>query len=115
MMSPASVRAQLFKISKESAEDFQATLTRYAIERFLYRLSASDQRSFFILKGAMLFVVWQGNLHRPTKDLDLLGFGSPSLDDVARRIREIASCPVDDGISKVVKYSRDYSIDALAS
>jgi hypothetical protein len=77
MNSPASIRARLLNVSKQSGEDFQAILTRYAIERFLYRLGASEQRESFILKGAMLFVAWQGNLHRPTKDLDLLGFGSP--------------------------------------
>ena len=46
----------------------------------------------------MLFVAWLGNLHRPTKDVDLLGFGACSLEDVARRLREIAQAPGDDGI-----------------
>lgn len=99
MNSPASIRARLLNVSKQSGEDFQAILTRYAIERFLYRLGASEQRDSFILKGAMLFVAWHGNLHRPTKDLDLLGFGSPSVEDVAQRIREIARIPGDDGIA----------------
>ncbi len=99
MNSPASIRARLLNVSKQAGEDFQAILTRYAIERFLYRLGASEQRESFILKGAMLFVTWQGILHRPTKDLDLLGFGSSSVEDVARRIREIARIPADDGIS----------------
>ena len=99
MNSPASIRARLLNVSKQSGEDYQAILTRYAIERFLYRLGASEQRESFILKGAMLFVAWQGNLHRPTKDLDLLGFGSSSVEDVARHIREIAAMPGDDGIA----------------
>lgn len=98
MNSPASVRARLLNVSKQTGEDFQAILTRYAIERFLYRLGVSDQRNTFVLKGAMLFVAWQGNLHRPTKDLDLLGFGTASTEDVARRVREIAGVPGDDGI-----------------
>ena len=99
MNSPASIRARLLNVSKQAGEDFQAILTRYAIERFLYRLGASEQRESFILKGAMLFVAWQGNLHRRTKDLDLLGFGSSSVEDVARRIREIAATSGDDGIA----------------
>lgn len=98
MNSPASIRACLLNVSKNSGEDFQAVLTRYAIERFLYRLGASDERDSFILKGAMLFIAWQGNLHRPTKDLDLLGFGQASPEDVSRRIREIVELPGDDGI-----------------
>ena len=99
MNSPASIRARLLNVSKQSGEDFQAILTRYAIERFLFRLGASGQRDAFVLKGAMLFVAWQGSLHRPTKDLDLLGFGSPSVEDVAQRIREIARMPGTDGMS----------------
>lgn len=98
MNSAPSVRARLLNLSKQTGEDFQALLNRYAIERFLYRLGASDRPDEFILKGAMLFVVWQGNLHRPTKDLDLLGFGDPSPGAVAERIRAVVSLPADDGI-----------------
>jgi predicted nucleotidyltransferase component of viral defense system len=98
MNSAASVRARLLNLSKQTGEDFQALLNRYAIERFLYRLGASDQSDEFILKGAMLFVVWQGNLHRPTKDLDLLGFGDSTPEAVADRIRAVVRIPSDDGI-----------------
>lgn len=66
---------------------------------FLYRIGASEQRDSFILKGAMLFIAWQGHLHRPTKDVDLLAFGSPSMKDVATRIRLIVSVAADDGIA----------------
>ncbi len=98
MNSAAWVRARLLNLSKQTGEDFQALLNRYAIERFLYRLGASDQSDEFILKGAMLFVAWQGNLHRPTKDLDLLGFGDPSPEAVAERIRAVVTIPANDGI-----------------
>lgn len=98
MNSAASVRARLLNLSKQTGEDFQALLNRYAIERFLYRLGASDQSDDFVLKGAMLFVAWQGNLHRPTKDLDLLGFGDATPEAVAERIRAVVSIPADDGI-----------------
>lgn len=46
----------------------------------------------------MLFVAWGGRPHRPTKDLDPLGFGEPGQADVARRIAEIDSLPGEDGI-----------------
>lgn len=45
-------------------------LSRYARERLLYRLSVSDHREQFILKGALLFSYWTGAPHRPTRDLD---------------------------------------------
>jgi predicted nucleotidyltransferase component of viral defense system len=98
MSTAASVRARLLNLCKQTGDDFQSILTRYAIERFLYRLGISDQADQFILKGAMLFVAWQGNLHRPTKDLDLLGFGNPLPSAVSPRIKSIVSVTTDDGI-----------------
>jgi hypothetical protein len=62
-------------------------LPRWIIERFLYRLAGSKHKDSFVLKGAMLFESWGSKVYRPTKDLDLLGFGSANV--VADRIREI--------------------------
>lgn len=62
----------------EPGEDFQLLLTRYANERFLYRLAQSPHSGQFVLKGAALFTVWTGAPHRATRDLDLLGSGDPS-------------------------------------
>jgi hypothetical protein len=50
-------------------------LGRFAVERFLYRLSKSRHAERFVLKGAMLMLVWLGETLRPTRDLDLLGSG----------------------------------------
>jgi hypothetical protein len=93
-----SHRAKLLTLARDRSEDFQFLLGRWLIERFLYRLAGCGQRSSFVLKGAMLFLAWEGRLHRPTKDLDLLGFGSPDVDDVTHRIRDICAVPADDGI-----------------
>jgi len=67
-----SIRQRLFNRSRERGEDFQYVLMRYALERLLYRLSISDYREQFILKGASLFIVWGGSHYRPTKDADFL-------------------------------------------
>jgi hypothetical protein len=75
----ASARQRLLNLSRSSGTDFNQLLIRYAIERFLYRLGLSSHRDAFILKGAMLFAVWEGSPHRPTQDLDLLGFGDRSI------------------------------------
>ena len=98
MNTAASIRARLLNASKKSGEAFQSLLVRYAVERFLYRLGKSSHQNSFVLKGAMLFVAWGGRPHRPTKDLDLLGFGDPGQADVARRIAEIAAGTYEDGI-----------------
>ena len=73
----ASVRHRLMDLSRARSEDFQFVLTRYSLERLLYRLSISEYASHFILKGAMLFQLWTRQIHRATRDLDLLGSGSP--------------------------------------
>jgi predicted nucleotidyltransferase component of viral defense system len=74
-------------------------LGRYAIERFLYRLGQSPYRDKFALKGATLFTLWTGHTHRPTKDLDLLGWGSSStIDQAEATIRAICEIQNDDGI-----------------
>ena len=95
----ASVRARLLHRARIENTDFQMLLTRYALERLLYRLSISDQRERFVLKGAMIFAIWQDDLFRPTRDLDLLGHGDPDPATVADSIRSICSVQVpDDGV-----------------
>lgn len=94
----ASVRARLLVIAKEEGSDFNQVLVRYALERFLYRLSRSEFANSFLLKGAMLFNLWYGMPHRATRDIDLLGFGDSKLETIAETFREIAAIVVDDGI-----------------
>lgn len=75
----ASVRARLLKRARTEQSDFQLLLTRYVLERLLYRLSVSKYRDRFILKGALLVSVWAGDRFLPTRDLDLLGYAWLSL------------------------------------
>ena len=95
----ASVRQRLLNLRQTTGEDYNALLTQYGIERFLYRLSKSSLAGQFILKGAMLFRAWSGALHRPTKDLDLLGYGESTPSAVADAVRKvIATSVADDGL-----------------
>jgi hypothetical protein len=73
----ASIRQRLLNHAKAHGDDYQRILTRYAIERLLFRLSQTEAREGYILKGAMLFVTWPEQVFRPTGDLDLLGHGDP--------------------------------------
>lgn len=68
----ASIRQRLMNLARENGEAFDFVLARYGIERFLYRLSISKNADCFVLKGSMLFHVWNRKMHRPTRDLDLL-------------------------------------------
>lgn len=91
---PASIRARLSALSIERREDFQLVLQRYAAERLLYRLGESRYRDRFVLKGAMLFVLWGQDAYRPTRDLDLLGYGPADPESIADCFREICTVPV---------------------
>jgi predicted nucleotidyltransferase component of viral defense system len=95
----ASVRARLLRLARERGEDFQLVLTRYANERLLFRLAASERGKRFVLKGAALFTLWTGKSHRATRDLDLLGFGDPGEDHVREVFAEVLTLEVaDDGV-----------------
>jgi len=94
----ASIHARLLNRAKARGEDFNLILTRYAIERFLYRLSLVPAREAYWLKGAMLFDLWFDVPHRPTRDADFLGFGPVDTEALASTIREICGVAVDDGM-----------------
>ncbi len=64
----------------------------------LYRLSVSKHAPSFLLKGALLSMLWYDMPLRPTRDADLLWFGSDNIDSVAAAFREVCAIEVDDGI-----------------
>jgi predicted nucleotidyltransferase component of viral defense system len=94
----ASVRARLKRYADEAGQDFNLTLTRYGLERLLYRLSVSAHAESFLLKGALLFSLWYDTPHRPTRDVDLLGFGADDVASVVAVFEAIARVAVDDGM-----------------
>ena len=95
----ASVRARLTRRASERKENVQLALTRYAIERLLYRLSVSAYSGQFVLKGAMLFSLWAPTPYRATGDLDLLGYGDAAPERIATTFQEICSIDfADDGV-----------------
>jgi predicted nucleotidyltransferase component of viral defense system len=97
---PASIRSKLLQLSKQRGEDFNYLLIRYGSERLLYRLSQSPYQRQFILKGATLFRVWNGEPHRATKDLDLLSFGANDVPSLMEIFKEICCQQYEqDGIS----------------
>lgn len=96
----ASVRHRLMELARKQGEDFQLVLTRYVIERLLYRLTQSNHADQFVLKGAMLFRLWADQPHRPTRDLDLLGKGEASPEALAGVFRDVCTVVVeDDGLT----------------
>lgn len=94
----ASVRARLLDYSRETRQDFYQVLTRYTIERFLYRIGVSPYADSFMLKGALLFDLWFDIPHRATRDVDLLGFGSAELSAIEAIFQELCRIEYPDGM-----------------
>lgn len=95
-----SVQARLVRHAQRIGVDPNLVLTRYGVERFLYRLSRSPHAERFVLKGALLLLAWLGETLRPTRDADLLGFGELSDAALLRTFREICAVAVEpDGVT----------------
>ena len=113
----ASIRSRLLNLSKERREDYNYLLILYLGERLLYRLSKSRYQQQFILKGATLFKVWNGEPHRATKDLDFLSSGNNEVEYIEKVFQEICliNCE-EDGIiflsesikAQVIKEDQQY-------
>jgi hypothetical protein len=95
----ASVRQRLLTLAQSKKWEFNRVLARYGVERVLCRLAASPHGERFLLKGAMLFTVWEGSPHRATRDLDLLGLRRRSQEELVALFREVIATPVEpDGL-----------------
>ena len=90
-----SVQVRLVRHAKAVGADPNLVLTRFAMERFFYRLSLSSHADQFVLKGALLLLVWLGETIRPTRDADFLGFGDLSDEALVRIFREICDVEVE--------------------
>jgi len=95
----ASVRARPLNLARQKGQALDLLLTRYAIERLLHRLSISPHRDRFVLKGAMLMTTWFDDPHRPTRDVDFLGYGDPAPEPMLATFRDICAIDAGDGIS----------------
>jgi hypothetical protein len=94
----ASVHQRLLNLARDREEDFKFVLTKYALERVLFRISQSKHENEFVLKGALLFGLWTEKRYRPTRDADFLARGENSLERLCGIFKEICSLVVvDDG------------------
>lgn len=94
----ASILARLLTLAKQRGDDYSLLLNRFALERLLARVSQSPYADRFLLKGALLFALWYDRPHRPTRDADLLGFGSADAETLTTTFSEIAAMDLGDAI-----------------
>ena len=94
----ASVFTDLRRL-RSPQRDFNRVLQQFTAERFLYRLSISPEAERFTLKGATLFLAWDGVVLRGTRDVDLARSAYVSTDALRRILEAVCMepCP-DDGI-----------------
>ena len=95
----ASFNAKLLSLAKRRGADFQSVLTRFGVERFLYRVSLTPAREALLLKGALLFDLWFEVAHRPTRDADFLGFGAPDAARLEAIVQRAIALEVADGMT----------------
>jgi len=95
----ASVKQRLLNKSKTDNRPYQELLQYYIMERFLYRLSISQHKRHFILKGALMMVTWKSPDFRPTRDIDFLGRMGNDPNSIRRVIESICQINVEnDGV-----------------
>src|SRR5450755_4764170 len=92
----ASVRQRLLNLSRTRKEDFGLVLTKYGLERALYRIAQSKHGEGFVLKGALLFELWTEQRYRPTRDADFLARGDNSPERFIAIFKEICGIGVED-------------------
>lgn len=92
------MRQRLLNLARERGRVFDVVLVTYGLERLLYRLSISEHRDSFVLKGGMLVTFWTGDDNRVTRDADFLGFGDASEDHLVSVFSEIMARQTNDGL-----------------
>lgn len=86
-------------LARKNAADAQLLMRNYMMERFLERVSLSQFKENFILKGGMLIAAMVGLDTRSTMDIDATVQGAAvDVDHISDMISEIISVPVNDGV-----------------
>ena len=116
----ASVKQRLLNRAREQKEDFNLLLTKYGLERILYRIGRSQYKESFVLKGALLFELWAEQRYRPTRDADFLSKGENNPARYQQIFEEICELDVeDDGVRfdrrtvKVERIKEDQDYEGL--
>ena len=98
------LKDRIRNLAKSKSADAQVLMRNYMMERFLERISVSEYRDKFILKGGMLVAAMIGLESRTTMDIDGTVKGANvSVEDVEQVIAEIVSVPMDDGVEFQIK------------
>lgn len=100
MISATSIKDRLRNLAVKSGKTFQETLTAYGLERTVHRLSVSEYKELFTLKGGVfLYALFDGDFARATRDIDLLARNTPNNEaDMKDVFEKVFSIKCDDAI-----------------
>ena len=107
----------MLNIARKTDRPFDEVLQYFAMERFLYRLGQTKHAVSFVLKGALLFRIWDMPDSRATRDIDFLAYLDNSPENLAVIIRDVCAVDsVDDGLefdpetveAQLIKEDADY-------
>lgn len=108
MKRAMQLKARMKQVAQEKGISAQLALQNYVLERLLERISCSDYRKNFVLKGGLLISSMAGLHARTTMDMDGTIRRMPATPErVAQMFREICTVPIEDGISFVVKATEE--------
>lgn len=100
MSNAMSLKAKIRNIAKQKNIPAQVILQNYMFERLLVRLSASEYKEKFILKGGMLVAAIVGLDNRATMDLDTTLKNLPLTPDAIRSaLEQVCAMPSDDDVT----------------
>ncbi len=94
----ASIRQRLLNLARQEGQVFDVILVAFGLERLVYRLSVSDYRDRFVLKGGMLVTLWTEDTGRFTRDIDFLAFGTDDEANLKEAFKTILSIDAGDGL-----------------
>ena len=99
MKTSTQLKALIRNLSRDKGINAEIILRNFMLERLLERISLSEYRDQFILKGGMLIAAMVGIDARATMDMDATIRGFELNEDKLKNIfNEILSIPVDDGV-----------------
>ena len=99
MSKAMSLKAKIRNIAKQKNIPAQVILQNYMFERLLVRLSASEYKEKFVLKGGMLVAAIVGLDNRATMDLDTTLKNLPLTPEAIRSaLEDVCDIAFDDGV-----------------
>lgn len=111
-MNGEKLKNKIKKRAKEIGAQPQELMQMYFFERLLYRISISQYKFNFILKGGLLLSAIIGDERRTTSDMDTMIKGIDiKSDELLKIVQEIISIKTDDDISFEIEKTKEIRVD----